>query len=206
MPLHSPHLNASQTVERIREIIVGRHLERLESRVIRLESRGGASPELQGYLDDRLLTTEARLEALQQNFQRIFETSREELEVRILQQRSETQRLASQIQHVASLKSNEASEVQATQQLENKIGTWITTWQKSFNEQVRDRDERLTCQLRAALDSQAKATETRIDQLERRITDRDSLEKRFSRIAQAARALADSVSPMPLATFPVPHQ
>lgn len=205
MPLPSSSLNPSQTVERIREIIVGRHLERLESRVIHLESNGSMSHEVNASLDDRLHATEARLETLKENFQRVFETSREELEARILQQRTETQRLAAQIQHVASLKSSEATETTGVQVLEQKIGTWINAWQKSFQDQVRERDERLREQLRTELHSHAGATAAQISRLESRMIDRDTMEQGFYRIAQAARALADSVSPLPLTSLPVPQ-
>jgi hypothetical protein len=197
-------MNPSLAVERIREIIVGRHLERLENRVIRLESGNLRETSGQISLDDRLHATEARLEALKENVQRIVETSREELEARILQQRSETQRLAAQIQYIASHKLQESETHSSTHPLENKIGTWIATWQKSFQEQLRDREERLAAQLRSELASLGEATNARLTHLETRSMDRDSMEDRFHRIAQAARTLADCASPATLGSRPAP--
>lgn len=62
-----PTLNPSQTVERIREIIVGRHLERLEGRITLLESAAETveeGPACLDRLEDRMLVSEARVEAL----------------------------------------------------------------------------------------------------------------------------------------------
>lgn len=204
MSVHPPHMNPSLAVERIREIIVGRHLERLENRVIRLESGNPKGSSGQDNLDDRLHATEARLEALKENVQRIVETSREELEARILQQRAETQRLAAQIQYVASHRLQESEASSSTHPLENKIGTWIATWQKSFQEQIRDREERLAVQLRSEIASLCEATNARLIRLESRSLDRDSMEDRFHRIAQAARTLADCASPATVGSRPAP--
>ena len=100
-PTPSP-LNPSQTVERIREIIVGRHLERLEQRVVRLESTG-ITPAVAPDVEDRLFANEARLEALQENVNRLADSTREATEQRLLQYRQETQRLAAQIQQDLSM-------------------------------------------------------------------------------------------------------
>ena len=75
-PTPSP-LNPSQTVERIREIIVGRQterLERLEQRVIRLETGvppAAAAPAPTARLEDRIFAHEAQLEALKENVHRL---------------------------------------------------------------------------------------------------------------------------------------
>ena len=193
-PTPSP-LNPSQAVERIREIIVGRHLERLEQRVARLESTGTPSaPVATAHLEDRLYSNEARLEALKENVQRFVDSSREQAELRLSQQREEAQRLAAQIQQVAALKSMETTPP-AIQQLERKIGTWLTDWQSSFNRQLNDRDQRLANQLRGEVATLWESTESQITRLESRAVDRDSVEERFNRIALAARALAECASP-----------
>ncbi len=192
-PTPSP-LNPSQTVERIREIIVGRHLERLEQRVARLETTGAPAPAATSHLEDRLYSHEARLEALKENVQRFVDTSREQTELRFSQHREEAQRLAAQIQHVASLKSIEATPP-AVHQLERRIGTWLTDWQSSFNGQLNDRDQRLADQLRGEVATLWESTESQITRLESRAVDRDSIEERFNRIALAARALAECASP-----------
>ncbi len=192
----TPPLNPSQTVERIREIIVGRHLERLEQRVVRLETTAAPAP-VASHLEDRLFANEARLEALKENVQRFADSSREQTEARFNQHREEIQRLAAQIQQVAAIKSAEAAPT-AVNQLERKIGGWLTDWQSSFHHQLNDRDHRLATQLRSEVASLWENTESHITRLESRAIDRDSLEERFSRIALAARALAECASPTPL--------
>ncbi|MEO5916939.1 MAG: hypothetical protein ABIS50_22110 [Luteolibacter sp.] len=195
-PTPSP-LNPSQTVERIREIIVGRHLERLEQRVARIESGGVTSPAPSSRLEDRLFANEAQLEALKENVHRLVDTTREQTELRLSQHREETQRLAAQIQQVAALKSSESA-APAINQLERKIGTWLTAWQSSFQVHLNDRDQRLASQLRGEVAALWESTESQITRLESRAVDRDSLEERFNRIALAARALAECASPSTL--------
>ena len=192
-PIPSP-LNPSQTDERIREIIVGRHLERLEQRVVRLETTAAPAPAAISHMEDRLFANEARLEALNENVQRSADSNREQTDSRFSQHREEIQRLAAQIQQVAAVKSAEAASP-AINQLENRIGTWLTDWQSSFRVQLNDRDTRLTTQLRNEVAALWESTESQITRLESRAVDRDSIEERFSRIALAARALAECASP-----------
>lgn len=194
-PTPSP-LNPSQTVERIREIIVGRHLERLEQRVARLETTAPPSPAVSTRMEDQFFVNEARIEALKENVQRFVDSSREQTELRLAQHREETQRLAAQIQQLAAVKSAEVT-APAIQQLESKLGTWLTDWQSSFRSQLSDRDQRLATQLRSEVAALWESTESQITRLESRAIDRDSIEERFSRIALAARALAECASPTP---------
>lgn len=193
-------LNPSLAVERIREIIVGRHLEKLEQRVARIET--GSSPS-QGKIpsewEDRLCTNEARLEALKHTVQRLAESSRAESENRTLQQSEEIQRLAAQIQQVAALKAAETAQP-AISQLESKIGSWLTNWQGSLQTHLNDRETRITSQLRQEVASLWENTESQLTRLQSRAIDRDMIEERFSRIAAAARALAESASPTPSGT------
>lgn len=196
LPTSSP-LNPSLAVERIREIIVGRHLDRLEQRVARLESAGapaavGSPPN--ALLEDRLFANEARFEALKESVHRLIDTTRQQAELRLSQQREETQRLAAQIQQVAAMKASE-SPTQVVQQLELKIGGWLTHWQTSFHSQLNDRDQRLATELRKEVALLWENTESQITRIESRALDRDSIEERFHRIALAARALAECASP-----------
>lgn len=197
MSPNSSPLNPSLAVERIREIIVGRHLDRLEQRVARLESTGipaaAASPS-NPLLEDRLFANEARLEALKESVHRLIDTTRQQTELRLSQQREETQRLAARIQQVAAMKASE-SPTQMVQQLEQKIGGWLGHWQTSFHSQINDRDQRLAAELRKEVAMLWENTESQITRLESRAVDRDSIEERFNRIALAARALAECASP-----------
>ncbi|MEO7098565.1 MAG: hypothetical protein ABI162_04330 [Luteolibacter sp.] len=191
-PVQSP-LNPSQAVERIREIIVGRHLDRLEQRITRLET-GGAAPQANPLVEDRLFANEARLEALQENVGRLADSNREINEQRLLQYREETQRLAAQIQQVAAMKSHEAT-APAIGQLERKIGSWLTDWQSSFHAHLNDRDQHLTRQIRNEVATLWESTESQMTRLQSHMMDRKAIEERFGRIATAARALAECASP-----------
>ena len=192
-PTPSP-LNPSQAVERIREIIVGRHLERLEQRVARLETSPSVAVKPQTLKQDPLVAIEAPLEALKENVLRLVDTNRVQTEQRLTQYREETQRLAAQIQHVAAMKASEPQPT-AIHQLEHRIGSWLTDWQSSFHVHLHDRDRRLASQLREEVASIWESIESQLTRLESRSMDRASIEERFSRIALAARALAECASP-----------
>ncbi len=192
-PTHpSPH-NPSQAVERIREIIVGRHLEKLEQRVARVES-SVASGGIPTAWEDRLCTTEARVEALQHNFQRLAETTRENAELQGARQRDEIQRLAAQIQQVAAIKSADSGQP-AIDKLEHKVGSWLTNWQNSLHTHLNDRETRMGNQIRQEIATLWEHTESQITRIQSRMIDHDRVEERFKRIAAAARALADCAAP-----------
>lgn len=188
-------INPSQAVERIREIIVGRHLEKLEQRVVRLETGAPATTSSAHSWEDRLSLYEARMEALQHSVQKLTESSREESEARALLQREEIQRLASQIQQVAAIKTAENQQT-AVQQLEQKLGTWLSNWQTALQNHLNEREERVSQKLRGEVASLWENTESQVTRLQSRAVDRDHLEERFQHIAEAARAFAESISPL----------
>lgn len=176
-------INPSQTVERIREILVGRQLDRIEQRVSRLESGPSAATRPAGLFEDRLFANEAQIEAIRENVHRHSDMHREEI-----------RRLAKQIQQVAAEKAAAATQPEILR-LENKVATWLTHWQKAFQAHLHERDQRLTSQLREEVAALWENTESQITRLESRAVDRDAIEERFSRIALAARALAECASP-----------
>lgn len=197
-PIPTP-LNPSQTVERIREIIVGRHLERLEQRVALLES-SPASPSGQppAQWEDRLCTSEARLEALQESVKRLADNSRESAHTQTLIQQQEIQRLSAQIQQIAAAKA--AAPPVDAREIEQKVGTWLGQWQSSLQKHLGEREETLTRKIHEDVAGIWESTETQITRLEARVLDQAAIEERFRRIADAARALADSASPQPSET------
>ena len=91
------------------------------------------------------------------------------------------------------------------QQLEQKIGGWLTSWQSSFHHQLNDRDQRLAAELRKEVAMLWESTESQITRIESRAVDRDSIEERFNRIALAARALAECASPTAVTSGATPH-
>jgi hypothetical protein len=195
-PTPSP-LNPSQTVERIREIIVGRQLDRLEQRIARLESPGaGPLPVAGGApFEDRIGTTEARVEALQQSLQRHAAATREEIERQGQQQRADAQRLAAQIQQVAAMKSAQDGEAAASR-LESRIGTWLGNWQGALQTHLNQREQQLAGQLRGEMAALWENMENQLMRLQSRATDRELIEQRFAKVAAAARALADAAAPL----------
>ncbi len=199
-----PTLNPSQTVERIREIIVGRHLERLESRVARLESQPASAvtkpAPLGDIFEDRLLITEARVEALQDHVHRI-EGLREETERIGAMHREEVQRLAMQISEIARVKT-ENSDVRAVENLERRLGAWLTDWQKTLHMRLESRDRDVVEKVRAELAAMREGIEIRFSELESRVP--VNVEDRFNRIAAAARALAESAVSFSTSTSPRP--
>ncbi len=193
-----PTLNPSQTVERIREIIVGRHLERLEGRVARLEStpppdRGNFDTSI---FENRLLVSEARVEALQDHIHRI-DSDREESH----HLRQEAQRLAARIEEVSHAKAAPDTEaISAVENLEQKLGAWLTDWQKSLHTRLENRDRILSGKVDSDLQLLRESMGKRLEKLEKgqsKITN-----DRFEKFAEAARALADSASAFTKASSP----
>ena len=187
-----PPINPSQAVERIREIIVGRQLERLEQRVVHLEAQAGPDQPADR-LEDRLCTAEARLEALQHALQRLGDHTREESASQSQQQRAEIQRLAAQIQQIAATRA--AASQPEIAQLEGRIGTWLGQWQQALHKHLSQREQQLAGQLRAEVATLWENTESQITRLQSRGGDRQWIEQRFANIAAAARALAAAAEP-----------
>ena len=191
----SPPLNPSQAVERIREIIVGRQIERLEQRIAKLEAPASrhTTTDLTP-LEDRMLASEARLEALHAHVTRLSETHREENDRRTLIQREETQRLAAQIQQVAATRMAAAASTQDISGLERKLGAWLGDWQKSLSLHLDAREHKMTEKLRAELSQLWENIEGQLTKLQSRTLDHAAIEQRFNKIAEAARALAECAS------------
>ena len=198
-----PTLNPSQTVERIREIIVGRHLQKLEGRVARLETISAnpapASVAPQPSLfEDRLLDAEAKVEALQEHVHRI-DHNREENEAFAAAQRDEVRLLASRIEKEAREKA-EAAAKPAVEKLERKLGAWLGEWQKSLQIRLDERDSQLSSKMQSELSKFKDSTEKRLTDLDSRVP--TNFSERIDRIAEAARALADSAASFSTTTRP----
>ncbi len=188
-PPPSP-INPSLAVERIREIIVGRHLERIEQRVSRLEGLGTGAA-VPSVWEDRLCQDEAKIEALQETVRKMGEESLH----RSTRQQEEIQRLAQQIQQIAAMKQLPDNQP-AIRQLETRLGDWLTNWQGALHSHLNDREQRLASQLRQEVASLWENTESQLTRIQSRSIDSAQLDERFSRIAAAARALAESLAPL----------
>lgn len=172
-----PPINPSQAVERIREIIVGRHLERLEQRIHHLEASVSSQEHADvSTFEDRLLAGEARLEALQDQISRISDLSKAETERRSQFQQEEIQRLAAQIQQIAAAR--QPANPPEVSHLENKLGHWLSDWQIALNRHLETRDQKLSEQfLREIQANQA------------------AVDARFQKIAEAAQTLIECFTP-----------
>lgn len=197
----SPPPNPSQAVERLREIIVGRQFEQFEQRLRRLEIAGpstGLNSATSEDFDDRLSASEAlmeaRFESMHENMQQLVVKAREQTEHLLTQQREATLQLTGQVQQLVSAQSSEIS-ADMIRQLEQKIETWLTNWQNFIHLQLNERDQNISAHLHREVATLWENTESQITALQSRAANWDTIEQRFSRIALAARALAECASP-----------
>ncbi|MES2923571.1 MAG: hypothetical protein V4819_18595 [Verrucomicrobiota bacterium] len=147
-------------------------------------------------MEDRFFANPGPLEAWKDDVQRLLESNRQQTDLRLSQYRQETQRLAVQIQQVAAMKASETAP-RSVDQLERRIGTWLTDWQSSIKVHLQDRDKRLTTQIHNEVAALEARTESQLTRLESQTIDRQALDEHFNRIALAVRALAESVSATP---------
>jgi hypothetical protein len=197
----SPPPNPSQAVERLREIIVGRQFEQFEQRLRRLEIAGpptGLNSATSEDFDDRLSANEAlmeaRFESMHENMQQLVVKVREQTEHLLTQQREATLQITGQVQQLVEAQSNEIS-ADMIRQLEQKIGAWLTNWQNFIHLQLNERDQNISAHLHREVATLWENTESQITALQSRAANWDTIEQRFSRIALAARALAECASP-----------
>lgn len=197
----SPPPNPSQAVERLREIIVGRQFEQFEQRLRRLEIAGpstGLNSATSEDFDDRLSASEAlmeaRFESMHENMQQLVAKAREHTEHLLTQQREATLQLTGQVQQLVSAQSSEIS-ADMIRQLEQKIEVWLTNWQNFIHLQLNERDQNISAHLHREVATLWENTESQITALQSRAANWDTIEQRFSRIALAARALAECASP-----------
>lgn len=189
----APTQNPSQTVERIREIIVGRELERLQNRIQRLES-GQAGPVravgsgVSEDFEDRLVTAEARVEALKEHVQRM-DYDRSELEKAAIEHRQEAHRLAARIHEIAREKA-EAVAFPAVEGLERKLGVWLTDFQRSLQERLDERDREMGTRIEREAGAMRELVEERLNAMRPGLP--GDVEERMGRIATAARMLMES--------------
>jgi len=191
MPSDTQTPSPSSTVERIREIIVGRHLDRLEQRVALLEQ---ATPAQTYPGDARLDGVEARVEALQQHFHRLSDGMRFETDARENRHQEEIRRLADHIQK-AIIAQHLAPD--PTPKIEARLGNWLADWQNAAQQRAEQREQLLVTQLRDELLKLREWATGRLEDQRRAFPDRTEIDQRFTQISRAARALADAAEPLP---------
>jgi bifunctional N-acetylglucosamine-1-phosphate-uridyltransferase/glucosamine-1-phosphate-acetyltransferase GlmU-like protein len=190
----SPY-NPSAQVERMREIIVGRQLARVEQRLDRLE-HFVEQPQL-SHLDtlNRIETVEAKFEAARDNMQHQVDQMRLEYGGEIATRRHEVHRLAEQIQATAQQRSEQRVQPQMMADMEQRLGSWLTTWQRGLEQHLEQRENWLIQQLRQELQQvRAAATEQIAAWETNQLLTQQATQAKLSHIAQAARALAESAT------------
>jgi hypothetical protein len=183
----------SQAVERIREIIVGRRLDHLENRLARIEAhdpRPGDDPAV----DHRLTAAEAQLESLRDHVRKLADRTRDETTALDVRHREEIQRMAALIQQSSSLRSEPVSP-QSAARLEQKISHFLGSWQTSLQQHLIDRESRLVNTLNQELVKLRAWAEARIQATASQSVSRPELDQHLSRLADAARTLADAIQP-----------
>ncbi len=190
MSFSPPVLNPSQTVDRIREIIVGRQLDHLEGRIAHLEkvakSAGDGRSGDVSIFEGRMLEAEAKLEALHESVGKMrgYGGTVEE-------PREEVKQMAQRIHEIAKARAEETV-LPAVEGLERKLGQWLSDWQISLRQRLEERDRAFEEKLGRDLAGLRGVIEGRFEEVESRMT--RGVESRFERIAEAARMLADCAS------------
>ncbi len=181
----------SQAVERIREIIVGRRLDHLEHRLARIESQDPRPPG-DSAVENRLTAAEAQLESLRDNVRKLADRTRDETTALDSRHREEIQRMAALIQQSSTLRAEPVSP-QSAARLEQKISHFLGSWQTSLQQHLIDRESRLANTLNLELQKLRAWAEARIAAAASQSVTRPELDHRLSRLASAARALADAI-------------
>jgi|GEM_PF-4093346 len=181
MPHPSTHTPSRRTVERIREILIGRQMQRVEKRLERLETQLQPMPVESG---ERRTPSEDELVRL-----------RDEIDAERLRQLDETRRLAQQIQSVA--RGRHDAFVDVRRSLEQDLGQWFQQWQDGLQRHLREREEWLVGELRTELD---RIRAWIRDELARRPAspaDLDQLHDSFEDLAKLTRSIAERLQGAP---------
>ncbi|MCF7731670.1 MAG: hypothetical protein K9N23_08275 [Akkermansiaceae bacterium] len=186
-----PPPHPSQAVERIREIIVGRRLDHLENRLARVEAHANQSV-TDPAAETRLVSAEAQLESLRDNVRKLAEQARDDAAQRDARHREEIQRIAALIQQSSSLRTEPVTP-QATARLEQKISTFLSSWQASLQQHLAQRETLLTDNLNQELAKLRGWAEARIAASTAQTVTTPEMSGHFARIAAAAQSLADTI-------------
>jgi type I site-specific restriction-modification system R (restriction) subunit len=163
-PMHERHPSqtpSNSQIERMREIIIGRQLGKLEHRLDRLERNLGThvTPDVIEPDTRRLDEIEAKFEAVRDAMQQQMEQMRREWSGEMVHRKQEVRRLAEQIQIGAQAKMNAASVQQELAASENRLLAWVAAWQQSLEQHLEQREHWLIGQLREELQRHALATQ-----------------------------------------------
>lgn len=171
-------------VERMREIIVGRQLGKVEQRLDRLEQQVSQTVPLPDAIT-RMEDMEARFEALRDAMQHQMDHVRRELGGEMVHRKQEVRRLAEQIQLTAQAKLTTLASQQEIASIESRLVQWVSSWQQSVEQHLVQRERWLIGQLREELQRQRPMSPAQTDHRTAHMQDQ---------IATAAQALAHTAS------------
>lgn len=187
MPPTPPDTNPSRQVERIREILVGRQMDRVERRLEQLET--GLRPLPTRPPDD---VFEIRLAGFEQRHEIKLRELRDEIDAEKARRVEETHRLAQQIQ--AAARSRNASGIEAQAELEQKLTRWLEHWNQGFRQYLHQREQHLISELRGELVRTREWVSSRLEDRNQATGDPHRLQASFEQLAIAARAIADAAA------------
>ena len=187
MPPTPPDPNPSRQVERIREILVGRQMDRVERRLERLET--GLRPMPTQPPDD---VFEIRLASFEQRHDLKLQELRDEIDAEKARRVEETHRLAGQIQ--AAARSRADSGIEAQQELEQKFTRWLEHWNQGFRQYLHQREQHLVSELRSELEQTREWVESRLSTQAQSQGDQRRIQASFEQLANAARAIAEAAA------------
>jgi hypothetical protein len=187
MPPTPPDTNPSRQVERIREILVGRQMDRVERRLEQLES--GLRPLPTRAPDD---VFEIRLASFEHRHDLKLQELRDEIDAEKARRIEETHRLAHQIQAAARSRADSGIEAQA--ELEQKFTRWLEHWNQGFRQYLHQREQHLVSELRGELERTREWVNSRLAASDQTSGERLRIQSSFEQLANAARAIADAAA------------
>lgn len=140
----------STQVERMREIIIGRQFELLEQRLLRLENLNPQTAARHAS-NASVEQLEARFEAVRDAMQHQVDQIRIELGGEMVHRKHEVRRLADQIQQAAQAKMTPPATMQEVAATESRLVAWVSSWQKSLEQHLVQRENWLIGQFREEL-------------------------------------------------------
>jgi hypothetical protein len=152
-PRNPTNAPTSSQLERVREIIIGRQLGKVEQRLQRLEERTqvAVSDGTVSSSQERIEALEARFEAVRDAMQHQVDQIRFEFGGEMDHRKHEVRRLAEQIQQAAQAKLPPAVTVPDLAATENRLVAWVSAWQQSLEQHLVRRENWLIGQLREEL-------------------------------------------------------
>lgn len=152
-PRNPTNAPTSSQLERVREIIIGRQLGKVEQRLQRLEERTqvAASDGTVTEAQERIEALEARFEAVRDAIQHQVDQIRFEFGGEMDHRKHEVRRLAEQIQQAAQAKQPPAVTAPDLAAAENRLVAWVSAWQQSLEQHLVRRENWLIGQLREEL-------------------------------------------------------